>query len=238
MPAASPHNYAALRYIMLGGLVVALLLVANDLIRYPAIVTSSPLEAVIYLVVLVSLIGIYAIFASRGTHPIYLDTAFAVRQGATFGLLVGAMWIVEVLAGNIGDAALAWVRVVYYAAILAVVAFTLVGGIIGGQRSGRFESGALLGLWSGLVSGLIVFLAGMLLPALFMSVLQGDAQTIAEFHRSGTADISTYIVGDSIVGFTNHLWLGPLLGLLLGAIGGFIGANLTRPAGGAITSIL
>ena len=220
--------YAALRYLMLGGLIAALLFVSNNLIRYPAVVTSQPQEAAIYLVLLVALISFYAAFTMFGTRPTHPDAAFALGNGAIFGLLVAAMWMIEIVAGNILDTSITWVRLLYYGATFAVLVITLAAGIIGGQRSGRFTTGALLGAWSGLVSGLLVFLFGMAMGVLAQPALQQDSQTIAQFQRSGAPDLTTYLVSDWLVALTNHLWIGPLLGVVLGSIGGFIGAGLGR----------
>ena len=88
-------------------------------------------------------------------------------------------------------------------------------------------AGTLAGFWSGLISGLIAFIVLLCMTYFFMNMLQLDPQNIREFQRNSASDLSTSIVGESLAGGANHLWLGPLLGAGLGAIGGVVGAALT-----------
>ena len=57
-------------------------------------------------------------------------------------------------------------------------------------------------------------------------LLVRDPQNLHEFQRSGAPDLMTFIVSDMLAGSINHLWLGLLVGVGLGALGGMLGKAL------------
>lgn len=79
-----------------------------------------------------------------------------------------------------------------------------------------------------MVSALITFVSLMLITYLFQTALQADPQNIREFMRSGAASFAASSIAESLVGATNHLWIGPVIGVVLGAVGGTIGKNLAE----------
>ena len=88
-----------------------------------------------------------------------------------------------------------------------------------------------MGLWSGIVSGLLAFLILMTITYLFLNIMRSDPQNVLQFQGSGARDLTTFVVGDSLAGATGHLVIGPVLGSGLGLVGGVIGKALgAKPA--------
>jgi hypothetical protein len=153
-----------------------------------------------------------------------------------FGLLIGGMWMGEVLLGNLGGTSvLGNLRDVHprvYAMAgwfgLGAVGVTAMGGAITAYRTGRISVALRVGVWSGLLSGAIVFLTLMSMVILFHDALMKDPSNIHEFartaHRVPTeSELSTFLYRDALGGALNHLWIGPLLGLTVRGVGAIFG---------------
>ena len=91
-------------------------------------------------------------------------------------------------------------------------------------RTQRFASAVHVGLWSGLISGLISCLMGLFLVIGCMHCLLRDPLNIQEYAVRGAAEHSTegtYFAYDTMAGALGHLSiLRVAMGVLLGAIGG------------------
>jgi hypothetical protein len=153
-----------------------------------------------------------------------------------FGLLIGGMWMGEILLGNLGGTSVfgnlrdVHPRVYAMAAwfALGAVVVTWIGGLVAAYRTGRISAALRVGVWSGLLSGGIVFVTGMSMVILFHGALMKDPSNIHEFaraaHRAPTeAELSKFLYWDALGGALNHLWIGPLLGLTIGGIGAIVG---------------
>ncbi len=216
------RNYGMLRLTLLSGVVLCLLASLFSMIRYPGILTPLAV-GILYLVLFALTIGAYLVTVIRLSHPATPDTMLALSWGVRWGLLIAALWIIELLAGNLGDGH-GWVLIPYYVGEFGAYGLTVAAGLLGARRTCRVSTGALIGLWSGVVSGLVMALALLLVAYGLSGHLQHDPQTIQEFQRSGAPDLTTYIVGDFLAAMIGHLLLvGLLLGTALGALGGLIG---------------
>jgi hypothetical protein len=153
-----------------------------------------------------------------------------------FGLLIGGMWMGEILLGNLGGTSVlgdprdvhprVYAMAGWFA--LAAVGVSGMGGMVAAYRTGRVSAALRVGVWSGLLSGGIVFVIAMSMVILFHGALMQDPSNIHEFartaHRAPTeAELSSFLYWDALGGALNHLWIGPLLGLTVGGIGAIIG---------------
>jgi hypothetical protein len=158
------------------------------------------------------------------------------RLSITFGLLIGAMWMGEILLGNLGGTSvfgnLRDLHPRVYAiggwCALGAVVFAGFGGLVAAYWSGRISLALRVGVWSGLLSGGIVFVTLMCVVILFHAAMMSDPSNIHEFartaHRAPTeTELSNFIYRDALGGVLNHLWIGPLLGLTVGGIGAVFG---------------
>ena len=210
------------------GVVLGLSIGGYSLLRYPSILT--PLSTgVIYLALFVATLAGYVIIALRWLHPSTPDAICALRQGSRWGLVIGGLWLIEVIAGNLASPSQVWALPAYFCAALLAYLLPALAGFLSARQTGRISTGALTGLWCGLVSGLLTFLQLMLIISLFLDVARHDPQNIRQFHQSQAPDLTTFIIGDALAGAIAHLLLiGPLLCTGVGAIGGVIGAALAQ----------
>jgi hypothetical protein len=150
------------------------------------------------------------------------------RLGVWTGLALGAMWILEIGINNVfpADRVPIGARDLADDVIWALISLAtiLVAGVAA-HRAGSIAAGAAVGVWSGAVSGLLAYLAGLVVVAFFIEALKRSPDLIAEFPSSGAADLATYVtyttIGWPLGGAAGHLWLlGIGAGALLGTVGG------------------
>ena len=147
----------------------------------------------------------------------------ALRRGASWcGIGAGVMWAVEIVAGNLLPASLAWLGPV---GELGAVALTASAGAWGARRFGDARAGLRCGLWSGLVSGTIAAMTIMTTSELFAGSLGDRPEYAREFARSGEPDMTTFLVKDAVFAGTSHLYIGVVLGLLAGGLAGVAAAS-------------
>jgi hypothetical protein len=147
----------------------------------------------------------------------------AMRDGCRWGLLFGALWVVEMAVANLGYALGSWTLVPYLLSTWAVWALTAVAGAVGARRYGRMWAGVLIGVWSGLVGGLMGLATMQTLALTAMPVLLRDPQNVVEF--AGSTDLATAIAADFLAAGINHL---VLVGLIAGTVLATIGAAIGR----------
>jgi hypothetical protein len=163
------------------------------------------------------------------------------RLAIIFGLLIGAMWMGEVLLGNLGGTSVLGNLRDFHPSIYALaplfawgaVAVTAVAGLLTAYRTGSIGVALRVGLWSGLISGAITFAAGMSIILLFHDAMMKDPSNIHEFARGAyrvpsEAELSRFLYWDGLAGGVNHLWIGPLLGVTVGGIAAVAGKHLRR----------
>ena len=114
---------------------------------------------------------------------------------------------------------------------LVAVGVAGIGGLVAAYRAGSITAALRVGFWSGLLGGGIVFAAGMSAVILFHGALMQDPSNLREFARTSdraptAAELSGFLYWDALGGALNHLWIGPLLGLIAGGIGAIVGKLL------------
>jgi hypothetical protein len=163
------------------------------------------------------------------------------RLSIIFGLLIGAMWVGEVLIGNLGGTPVLGNLRDFHPSVYAVaplfawsaVGLTAMGGLVTAYRTGRIGAALRVGVWSGLISGAITLATGMSVIVLFHDALMKDPSYIHEFvrgahHVPSERELSEFIYWDGLGGGVNHMWIGPLLGITVGGIGAAVGKVLRR----------
>jgi hypothetical protein len=162
------------------------------------------------------------------------------RLGTWTGLALGIMWIVEIGINNVfpADRVPIATRDLADDLIWGLIALAtiLVAGVAA-HRADSIGAGVAVGIWSGAVSGLLAYLAGLLVVVLSVDALERSPDLVAEFPSSGAADLATYVtyttIGSSpLAGAAGHLWL---LGIGAGALLGMVGGCAVR-LGGKVAS--
>jgi hypothetical protein len=220
-----PLSRFSLRQIVTDAVVLCLSVTAYSLLRYPGILV--PLRTgMLYSGVLVAVLLTYLLIAWRLTGNDDSDSVLAAGPGLNWGLIIAIFWLIEMLAGNLFDGKSSLVRIFYFGSSILAFGLPLFAGIWGLKKSGRIRDGMLIGLWSGIVSGLLAFLILMMITYLFLNTMLRDPQNALQFKESGAPDLVTFIIGDSLAGATGHLLIGIILGTALGSVGGLLGKGL------------
>ena len=142
----------------------------------------------------------------------------------------------EVLLGNLGGTSVfgylrdAHPRVYALAPVfaLAAVGVTLFGGMVASYQTNSIPAALRVGVWSGLISGAITLVTILAITFLFHRAMMGDPANMREFmrgahHVPSAAELSSFLYMDALGGGLNHLWIGPLLGVTVGAAGAIFG---------------
>jgi hypothetical protein len=158
-----------------------------------------------------------------------------------FGFIIGGAWMSEVLLANLGGTSVFgnlrdFHPQVYAAApwlALCAVALTALAGYVAAFRTGSIAAALKVGVFSGLISGAIACLTVVSITVFFHDAMMKDPSNVHEFarsaHRAPTeAELSNFLYSDAVAGGVNHIWIGPLLGLTVGAVGALIGKWLIR----------
>jgi hypothetical protein len=158
-----------------------------------------------------------------------------------FGLLIGGLWMGEVVLGNLGGTSVFGDLREFHPSIyglaplfaVGAVMSTAVCGIVVAYQTGSIRAALRVGVWSGVISGAITFVVIMGVTILFHDAMMNDSSNIHEFarsaHRSPTEDeLSTFLYRDALGGGLNHIWIGPLLGVTVGGLGAIMGKSMRQ----------
>jgi hypothetical protein len=158
------------------------------------------------------------------------------KLSTIFGLLIGAMWIGEVLLGNLGGTSIFGNLRGFHPHVyalgpwlaLSAVGVTAMGGAVAAYQTRSIGVALRVGLWSGLISGVIALVTIVSVVVLFHDAVMKDPSNIHEFargahHVPSEAELPRFIHADGLAGGVNHLWIGPLLGVTVGGVGAVMG---------------
>ena len=221
MPSSSfPPIHKALRKGVLAGAGVCVAIVAYSILRYPGILGSS--AAPKFLPLFSIAILWYGFAGLRWTNVSNSEDFVVLHYGARWGLVIGVVWIMEAFAG---DELLPHSPIGLLITMVAA-ALPAVAGAAGSAVTGQPWTGARIGFWSGVVSGLIAFagIAGLgYLAVDFPEFLQGQdsAPDIVNALAGQSAGDS---IGDYLArGVSQLLLAGALFCSAAGAFGGWLG---------------
>lgn len=212
------------RWALMGAILLVLVVVIVESVRFPGILTPPPV-ATFYLIVFALTLIAYAAsaFIATSARPPAADVALvhALRWGA----VTGALWWIELLEANVWRLPGLWLTLLYFGPAIAACIVPGIAAVLTVRQTGELRSGVAAGMWSGMVGGLLTFLGGTAILWVFNASFLHDPQNMREFLRSyaqGLApDLQTYVVGDLLAGLIAHL---ALIGIALGALAGTVGA--------------
>jgi hypothetical protein len=205
-------------------------LVAYGLVRYPSVATDSPAVTVAYLAVFAGLLTGYAWLALTLARAASPTIAQGLRHGTPFGIAAGVLGFAALAIANAAPGAR---LLALPAAALAVAALAAPGirtglaarGPASGAGSDVLRSGAVAGVWSGMVGALIVFLLGVGATFAFPDPIRDAPSHTPDSIRHDASALAAAAVGDTLAGAVNLLWLLPAAAILLGCAT----ATLTKP---------
>jgi hypothetical protein len=228
--AATKHNLPLARASIVFGLLLFIAGMVFDLVVYPGIAADAGSALPIYIGVAGVIAGGYLAIAVGDTRHVTPAKALAIRSGLRWGVLVGGLWLIEVVAGNVFTTPTLADRIVYE---VATTSAFLLPGIVSGlvaYQTGKVAMGIRASIWCGMIGALITAILGLqviIQVTLLLGIGQHDPQNIQQFHTSHSHDLAGYIAGDALAGAINHLWLiGLVFSALVGGGGALIGNML------------
>lgn len=153
----------------------------------------------------------------------------AINFGVTFGLLTGALWMLNLavetftdLSGNLG--------------ILATAPFLLGGfalwGIAGfraARQTNSLPHGLLAAVWSAMICALLTITFGFLLTFTSLPRLERNLTTDPDFLRSQWQDLHAFAIANSFDAAFSHLLGALIVSAIVGSLGAFVG-TIVSPA--------
>ena len=142
--------------------------------------------------------------------------------------MIGLAWTVEVVGGNVIVPHPLGARIGVLAAVAAAI-MPVVAGATVVARTGRIGSGARVGFWSGVVSGVITFVALASVGYLVVSVpgfpgVEVPRNVVRELTAN---ELAAFNIGDYLAGGVSHLVIiGAPFCSAAGAFGGVLGRAL------------
>jgi hypothetical protein len=208
---------------ILSGLLLCVSMLAFSLYRYPVF-----LEATSFLVLALAGVLWYAYAAVRWTHAKSGEDAVILNQGMKWGLAIGSAFVVEVVLANLVTPHKLGARIGVLAAAVAVV-LPFIAGAINAVRTGRVRSGMRVGFWSGVISGLMTFVA-LAAAGYIVALIPGLPGAEMPANGAGTeAELERHNVGEYMAAAINHLvGVGAVFCSVAGAVGGALGILVAR----------
>ena len=203
---------------VLAGVAMATAVIIVSTVRYPGIfrLPGASIDLTLTVVMLLAYTGC-GVWALR--HP-----ASGYRTGLIWGAAAGAMWSAEIWSG--GPARLGYPAEQALGATfeLLAVAATITAGVRTGIQARRAVTSWQAGLFSGLVSGVIVYVFAVIMTLSTLPILASRSDYQAQFAHSHAPSMTIFLVGDILGAVAAHL----VINLILGLIGGGIGALISR----------
>ena len=207
-----------LRNWLVAGLALCALTIAFTVLRYPGLFNGwvAPVSAGFLF---------YAYVAVIHSHPATAEATTVLRLGSTYGIAVGLLMMGGNLFLNFGVGT-GWLPVI------CALLLPFVAGAHAGVKIWRVSAGIRVGFWSGLISGLIMFL-GLMAYGYILAFIPGIPG--AEFPKNQPYTAIEYQianVGDTLGGGLFFLFFGCVLSVIAGAVGGLAGLLLARTGRG------
>lgn len=228
------RRHALSRLVAIGAILLLVMIAVVVVVQFPGILTPAPISALFlsgFAIPLIAYVGM-ALFATRTALP---AREVAFNAAVRWGTVVGVLWWIEILEGNVWRLPGWWLSLLYFGAAIAAYLLPGFAAALVAWRTSSFRWGSLAGVWTGMVGSLLTFISGMAILWLFHASFLQDPQNLREYLRSqvhgGAPDLETYIVGDLFAGLIVHLaFIGIVLSAIAGAIGAAIGQTLHHPS--------
>lgn len=167
--------------------------------------------------------AIVVVVANRGD-----EWDVELRNAALFGSIAGLVDVINMALEQVGFGH-AFLAALSLASMLIV--FLLWG--LAGARTARdlhhFRPGVVAAVMSAGVCMVIAVTAGFA-TELFIAPPQPDMiSTWAEFRRSGWLDAQAFGIANTLYSGFTHLWMGPVIALVVGSMGAWLGNRQSAP---------
>lgn len=152
----------------------------------------------------------------------------SLRQGLIIGVILGIILIIFALLGNIANLGV----ILFILSVVIALGAYFYAGLRASQLTERVSTGALAGLWTALISSLLYSAYLLIYTLVNIDTLVRNAQAAARQAGATTLQYTNgLLIGGVIFYIVVVIIISVLVGLGLGALGGFIGkGRSTAPA--------
>jgi len=198
---------------VLAGTAAAVIVLAVASLRYPAIFRLPGAGPVLAVTVIMALgyatCGAWALRHPSPGHDVAL----------IWGTLGGAMWSAEIWCGGPAKLSHSLGQALGALFVVLALAATVTGGIRAALRFRRAGPTWQAGLFSGLISGLFVYIFAVIMTLTTLPILASRGDYQAQFAHSHAPDMATYLVGDILTAVAAHLFINLVVGLVGAGLG-------------------
>jgi hypothetical protein len=142
------------------------------------------------------------------------------------------MWMGYVLVSSLGGTSVFGSSTRVYAMtpwfMAGAIAFTALSGFLPAYWTSSILTAMGVAFFSGVISTAITIVTVIGINILFHDAMMQDPSTIRAFiqavhHEPTNTELSDFILTDALGGCAMQLWIGPLLGLVIGGTGALVG---------------
>ena len=153
-----------------------------------------------------------------------------VKQGCIFGLLMGALFMVLSLFGNVIPVPSALEHIIDWVFAPFVLGLALLTLSVSGYRTSRVTGHLRAAFLTGLLTAVFVFflfgLSFVIIDMVFFDVVRQQPEKIFNFARSGYTDMRAYLFDSTVRGAIVMTLVGGALGAILGSVGALVGNRM------------
>lgn len=209
--------------LILGAVALNLLFVAWALARYPGIFAA---ERILWVLADIAVLLSYAVLAWIIARRLAADGQTAMVHASLLGVFAGAAQGADISREYFVDLA----PPLGVGFLIGVLLFTFALFALAGARVRDVAQGAMLGIWSAMVSMLLLWILAWLLNYSLMGRLEHILVSDPDYMRGNTLrDLPSYAVWNTLSSAFSHALLLPCFGAAFGALGAALSARISRP---------
>jgi hypothetical protein len=215
-----------LRNGLLAGLGLCVLTTVFTLLRFPDLFATGGVEI---LAALGAAFLIYGYAAVKRARPASPEDVSVLDLGARWGITIGTLWALAYFSANLVTPHGLGMEIAILLALAGVV-LPFVAGAHAAIKMNKVRAGLRVGFWSGVICGVIVFLAGAALGYIlaFVPGLPG-AEFPTAAHGYTPVEFQRLNVADALGGGISYWFgFGCLFSPVAGTVGGWAGLMLAR----------
>ncbi len=212
-----------LRYLVLAGICLDLLLIGGRVLLYPPLLAQH--TALGFVFAPVGLLLLYAGLTLAITARPSPQQAVALRTGMVLGLLTGALWLVNLALETFAD--VSGIRATP-PLLLGAFAGWAAAGFWSARRTGRLREGLRAAVCSAMICVLLTITFGFALTYTSLARLEQNLVADPDYLRSQWTDLRAFAIANTFDAGFSHLLGALLVSMLVGTVGSVMGMLSTR----------
>ena len=228
------NDPSGIRFVFLAGIALSLTMMCMKVWLYRPLLAMPGGSA--YVVEAAGLLVVYALVALWATNAAGPLRRAALLLGTPVGVLGGVMQMAQLTQERFVDLGAVWNGISAFGLLFCVFLLWAAAGYRAARRTGSIRAGAIVGLWSAMITMALLVMFGFALEFYLAMPRPAYVATWGEFKRSGWTDVHAFTIANTLDAAQSHLIAGPVLGAVFGAIAAIVmrvQGRLSPPAGTA-----